>query len=234
MHFIVASPGLPLSCSSSYHEIELGNSLYLWCNTTGDQQYATNWLHNGTLLANGDHGVEITGGTGGHSELHVASVMRNSGGTYTYRVSSDTVSNEAFTVQILGESVIFPQIKHNSYYNCVVIMLVFLHTFFIATTITAVPPAPITNLKVVSVNERSISLKWEMGFNGYTPILYTKVVVFSEDSALIMEQFEGNSGTISGLKSFQKYTISVSVVNRVGPSDKVNETAYTSELVLYL
>ena len=131
LSFIVAYPGLHSSCSSFYHEIELGNSLFLSCNTTGDQQYTTDWLHNGTPLANGYRGVEITGGVGGHSRLHVASVTSSSGGTYTYRVSSDTVSNKKnFAVQILGESVVSPQIKHNSYDNCVVMMLslVFIHT----------------------------------------------------------------------------------------------------------
>lgn len=70
-----------------------------------------------------------------------------------------------------------------------------------------------------------------MGFDGYTPIQYTKVVVSTEDGTSVVEQFEGNSGTISGLNSFHKYTISVSVVNRVGSSDEVKEIAYTGELV---
>ena len=100
------SSGLIMSYSTSHHEIELGNSLYLWCNASGAQSESVHWqwFHNGTQLVNGDGGVKINEDAG-HTEIQVANTTCDSGGTYTCTVTSDQSSNDtSFIVQIIGES----------------------------------------------------------------------------------------------------------------------------------
>ena len=98
---------------------------------------------------------------------------------------------------------------------------------------TAVPPAPVTDLKAFHVDVREISLSWTIVFDGYSPIQNIEVVVISEQVKLFVKPFEGavNIGTISNLIPDKNYTFSVAVVNRVGTSDRMNITATTSECV---
>lgn len=95
-----------MNCSPPYHEIEVGNSLHLWCDSSGVPHANIHWLHNGTLLADEYQGVKITGpgDAGKHSAVKVANVSHSNGGTYTFRVVSDTGSTDKnFTVRIISE-----------------------------------------------------------------------------------------------------------------------------------
>ena len=98
---------------------------------------------------------------------------------------------------------------------------------------TAVPPAPVTDLKAFRVDASEIALSWTIVFDGYSPIQKIEVAVISEEVNLFMKPFEGavNIGTISNLEPDKSYTFSVAVVNHVGTSDRMNITATTSECV---
>ena len=101
------STGLIMSCSASHHEIELGNSLHLWCNASGAQTKSIHWqwLHNGTQLINGDGGVKISEDSIGQTEIQVTHTTHDSGGIYTCSITSEQSSNDtSFTVQIIGET----------------------------------------------------------------------------------------------------------------------------------
>ena len=93
-----------MSSCPRYQEIEVGNSLHLWCDSTGYPDANIQWLHNGTILVDGHQGVKITGDAREHSEVQVASVLHTNDGTYTCRVVSDSGSADTnFTVRIIGK-----------------------------------------------------------------------------------------------------------------------------------
>ena len=98
------------------------------------------------------------------------------------------------------------------------------------------PPDPVTNLMVTNADEREVSLAWMTGFNGHTPILNIVVDVFPERGQLFERIFQGNvnMGTIDNLLPFKEYIFSVAVVNRIDLSDRVNITASTISLSIYV
>ena len=92
--------------NSSNHEIVLGSPLFLQCDyNIGVPPPTGQWRLNTTLLADGAGDINIIGGIVGDSSVavHVASVGRDSGGTYTCSVTNVVDSVEAsFTIIILS------------------------------------------------------------------------------------------------------------------------------------
>ena len=98
--------------NSSNHEIVLGSPLFLQCDYIGVPPPTGQWRLNTTLLADGAGDINIIGGILGDSSVavHVASVGRDSGGTYTCSVTNVIDSVEAsFTIIILSKSFTFQE-----------------------------------------------------------------------------------------------------------------------------
>ena len=91
-----------------------------------------------------------------------------------------------------------------------------------------VPPAPVTNLIVTSVDEREVSLSWMTGFNGFSPITGIAIDVVPEPNSA--NPPIGVTNTITELSPFTAHTFSVAVQNIVGLSDRVNVTGRTLSL----
>ena len=92
------------------------------------------------------------------------------------------------------------------------------------------PPAPVTNLIVTSVDEREVSLSWMTGFNGFSPITGIVIDVVPEPNSANPPIGVTNTATITELSPFTAHTFSVAVQNIVGLSDRVNVTGRTLSL----
>ena len=101
--------------------------------------------------------------------------------------------------------------------------------------LSPVPADPVTNLRTFDVGERSVSLSWMTGADGFTPITAIEITITPErgdspsPNPMIIDP-SMSSTVVSNLLPFRRYEFSVAVRNAAGLSTNVSINANTLSL----